>query len=219
MWSRLGSFNCERVEAPTLYPLGDSIEDWAHGVVDIAGDDPFVVVGNSVGGSCALEVAVLVPERVQAIVLVGAKAAHRPEPAFLEQAVQLLADGGMSAAWPVYWEPLFVERTDAAVVEAARRLAFEQPVTDIARGTRVFHTRPDRADFVRSWARPLIVVEGDQDRPQRGEALAGSAPRGEFHLTQRSGHYVPLEQPIDLQGVIERVLREATEASGLAERK
>ena len=43
-----------RVVAPSLYRLGETLEDWAQGVLALVGDDPFVVVGCSAGGSCAL---------------------------------------------------------------------------------------------------------------------------------------------------------------------
>jgi len=42
--------------APTLYDLGDTLEEWAGGVLDLCGSGPLVLVGNSVGGSCALEI-------------------------------------------------------------------------------------------------------------------------------------------------------------------
>lgn len=69
---------------PTLYDFGDSIEAWTFGVLDVVGSRPLVVVGNSIGGSCAIGVARLAPERVRLIVLVGAKTGHRPEPEFRE---------------------------------------------------------------------------------------------------------------------------------------
>src|SRR5688500_9311118 len=67
------------VLAPDLFRLGESIEDWAAVVIEMIGADDVVVVGCSVGGSCALEVARAAPERVRGIVLVGAKADVRPE--------------------------------------------------------------------------------------------------------------------------------------------
>jgi len=55
---------------PTLYPFGDSIEAWAAAALKVAKGDRLVVVGCSVGGSCALELAVAAPERVAALVLI-----------------------------------------------------------------------------------------------------------------------------------------------------
>ena len=93
--------------APTLYRFGSTLEDWASGVLHVAPADPFVIVGCSIGGSCALEVARAAPERVLGIVLVGAKAGVRPEPGVRDEACQVLAERGMEAAWRTWWRPLF----------------------------------------------------------------------------------------------------------------
>ena len=63
--------------APTLYPLGDNIEAWAAAVLKLAKGDRLIAVGCSVGGSCALELAVAAPDRIAALVLIGTKAGHR----------------------------------------------------------------------------------------------------------------------------------------------
>jgi 8-oxo-dGTP diphosphatase len=60
------------------------------------------MVGNSVGGSCALEVALQAPDRVEVIVLIGANAGGRPEP-FRDEAVRVFREKGMDEAWPRYW--------------------------------------------------------------------------------------------------------------------
>ena len=78
MWTDVMDVLDGRTLAPNLYPLGNSIEEWADHVLELAGSRPLVVVGNSVGGTCALEVARAAPDQVQAIVLVGAKAGVRP---------------------------------------------------------------------------------------------------------------------------------------------
>ncbi|HEV7758841.1 MAG TPA: alpha/beta fold hydrolase, partial [Acidimicrobiales bacterium] len=74
--------------APSLYRFGARLEDWAQGVLDLVGGEPLVVVGCSVGGSCALEIARAPPDQVAGIVLVGAKAGVRPDPALRDRAVR-----------------------------------------------------------------------------------------------------------------------------------
>jgi pimeloyl-ACP methyl ester carboxylesterase len=194
---------------PTLYRFGDSVQAWAEGVLDVADTGPLVVVGNSVGGSCALEVARQAPDRVAAVVLIGAKAGHRREPALRDQAIRLLTEGGMAKGWPEYWAPLFGTRARPDVVEAARQIAVAQDITDVIRGVLAFHSRPDRTQFVHTWRKPLIVISGDQDRtppPTTTAALASSAPNGEFHLVEDTGHYVNLERPQKLEMILRRVM-------------
>ena len=81
MWRAERDLSSGRVLVPRLYDLGDSIEDWASRVLELAGSEPSIVVGNSVGGSCALEIARAAPNQIAGIVLIGAKVGVRPDPA------------------------------------------------------------------------------------------------------------------------------------------
>lgn len=74
--------------SPTLYGFGDRLEAWAKEALKFAKGDRIVVVGCSVGGSCALEVTALAPDRVAAIVLIGTKAARRMDSAFHQTALE-----------------------------------------------------------------------------------------------------------------------------------
>src|ERR1700733_2868413 len=88
MWANCMQLLPGKTIAPTLYVYGESIEDWAEAVLELTSDGALVVVGNSVGGSCALEVARQAPRRVKAIVLIGAKAGVRPDPLFRDESVR-----------------------------------------------------------------------------------------------------------------------------------
>jgi pimeloyl-ACP methyl ester carboxylesterase len=183
--------------APSLYRFGATLEEWAQGVLGLVGDDPLVVVGCSIGGSCALEVAHAAPDQVLGVVLVGAKAGVRPDPALRDEAVRLLTDHGMEAAWPAYWRPLFGRSTSADVVADARQMAPDQDVQDVINGVRAFHDRRDLTDFALSWPRPLVVISGGEDRtplPSTAAQIA-AAPNRAFHVIDNCGHYVNLERP------------------------
>ena len=195
--------------APTLYDFGDSIESWASGVLDAVASGPLVVVGNSIGGSCAIEVARLAPERVRLIVLVGAKAGHRPEPEFRDEALRVLETDGMTGAWPRYWAPLFARTADPQLVERARNLAFDQPIDAIIRGVRVFHSRPDRSDFVTRLEVPVLIVRARHDRIIRnGAASAAGLRHGTVEVVEGAGHYVPLERPAYLAAILRQAIDE-----------
>ncbi len=212
MWAPQADLLPGATIAPTLYGLGDSIEEWARAVLDLTDGGPMVVVGSSVGGSCALELAALAPDRVRALVLVGAKAAHRPDPAARDAAVELLRRDGMDAAWRALWEPLFSRSTAPAVVRFAHEIAGRQPVEDVVRGVQAFHGRRGMDAFAAGWPRRLVVVAGADDTapsPTTARALAATARRGEFNLIPDVGHYVGLERPAALDEILRRVLREA----------
>lgn len=140
----------DAVHAPTLYGAGGSLTAWAATALADVPAGPCVVVGNSVGGSCALELTHLAPQRVRALVLIGAKAGVRPDPAFREEAIRLIRDEGIDAAWDRYWGRLFALDCDPAVVEVAKTIAQRLPVDHIVNGVRAFHTRPDRGAFLAS---------------------------------------------------------------------
>jgi pimeloyl-ACP methyl ester carboxylesterase len=208
MWANGMQLLPNATVAPTLYSLGDSIEDWAESVLDSTNGQACVVVGNSLGGSCALEVARQAPDRVRAIVLIGAKAGVRPDPVFRDEAVRVLSERGMEEAWPKYWADLFGVNADPEVVETARRLASSLDIGNIVRGVKAFHNRRDLTDFARSWPKPLVVIRGDQDGtpPHSAAAETASSPLGELHVIKDAGQYTSLEQPARVQRIIRDVL-------------
>jgi pimeloyl-ACP methyl ester carboxylesterase len=189
--------------APTLYDLGGSLEEWADGVIDLCGPGPLVLVGNSIGGSCAIEVARRVPDRVRSMVLIGTKAGHRPEPDLRDEALRVLEQHGMAGAWPRYWAPLFAPDADGDIVELARSVAHAQRVDAVINGVRVFHSRPDRAEFLGTLDVPIVVVSGEHDVAARnGAALAAGLRHGQFRRVDGAGHYVPMERPDALTEIV-----------------
>jgi pimeloyl-ACP methyl ester carboxylesterase len=194
--------------APDLYPLGEDIRDWARGVLDLAGDGEMTLVGNSVGGSCAIEVALLAPEKVRALVLSGTKAGHDPDPALRDEALRLLDEAGVELAWDRYWRPLFGPHADDAVVRFARGIAVAQGSAALANGVRAFHGRPDRDAFLDEWPGPVWVVSGTHDlRPDRARASAKRLHRGHFREVSGSGHYVPLEAPEEFGRIVAEAMQ------------
>ena len=209
MWANQTSLVQGPMIAPKLYALGNSLEEWAARVLQVTTSDRLIVVGCSVGGSCALEVAIAAPERVAALVLIGTKAAHRPNPEFCASALNLLEKDGVDAAWKTYWAHLFSKSTDPAVVDSARHIALQQLPTDIANGVAVFHSRPSRDQFLENWPKPVVVVTGEDDVVPgiaTSTAMAGSASHGRLHIIPSCGHYVPVEQPNALNAILNEVI-------------
>ncbi len=190
--------------APTLYGAGDDIGTWADAALAAVGEGPLVVVGNSVGGSCAIEVAYNAPSRVRALVLCGAKAGHRPEPALRDEALRVLADDGAGAAWDRYWRPLFGPHAAADLVDRARSTAVAIGAPALAAGVRAFHGRPDRSDFVDAWPGRVHVVAGEYDTAPAIERQRADAARmrATFHVIAGVGHYVPIEAPGELAAIV-----------------
>jgi len=195
--------------APSLYRFGDRIETWAASVLAETRGDRLVVAGCSVGGSCALEIAARAPERVAALVLIGTKAVHRPDPALREAALRTIRDGELETAWAAYWAPLFSTKASPQVVAEARALALRQSPEELVRGINAFHTRPTRQQVLRDLTCPVIIVTGADDvapGPETSARQAEMARRGRLHVVPDCGHYVPLERPDVLNGILREVI-------------
>jgi pimeloyl-ACP methyl ester carboxylesterase len=214
MWAAQSRLLPGATSTPTLYPFGDSIEAWAAAALNIAKGDRLVVVGCSVGGSCALELAAIAPDRVAALVLIGTKAEHRPDPALHAAALQTLQDKGLEEAWKVFWAPLFSRSAPAHVIDDAKRMMLRQSPLDVARGITAFHSRSSRSRFLRTFPRPVIVVTGADDVApgvSTSKARADSAPHGHLHVVPECGHYMPLERPQILNAILEEVIAACAE--------
>jgi pimeloyl-[acyl-carrier protein] methyl ester esterase len=209
MWAAQKQLLPGSTHAPTLYRFGDSIEAWAAAALSMTSGDRLVVVGCSVGGSCALEVAVIAPERVAALVLIGTKVEHRSDPVLHASALQTVQEQGLQEAWKIFWAPLFSRSRSSQAIEDGRQIMLRQSTLDIARGITVFHTRPSRDQFLPTFPEPVIIVSGADDiapGPKVSKAQAHSAPRGKLHIIADCGHYVPLEQPEYLNSILQEVI-------------
>jgi pimeloyl-ACP methyl ester carboxylesterase len=194
---------------PTLYPFGDSIEAWADAALKLVKGDRLIIVGCSVGGSCALELAVAAHDRVAALVLIATKAGHRPDPALHASALKTLQEKGLEEAWKVFWAPLFSRSANSQVIGDAKRIMLRQSSLDVARGVTAFHSRPSREQFLSAFPRPVIVVTGADDiapGPKVSTAQADSAQYGRLHIVPECGHYVPLERPEYLNSILQEVI-------------
>ena len=183
--------------APTLYDEGDSLTQWAQAALRLIGNEPCIAIGCSVGGSCALELARLAPQQVAGLVLIGAKAGVRPEPALRDRAIQCVEQHGVDEAWTAFWRPIFGPHSSAALIESAWRLARSVGRSSLIHGLRALHDRADLSTFAAEWTKPLVGISGAYDRtptPATVESLA-TGPNRQFHLVPDSGHYVNLEQP------------------------
>ena len=183
---------------PSLYALGDSLAQWAEAVLNLTDSNDLLVVGSSCGGSCALEMARRCPDRIAGLVLVGSKAAHRPEPQLRDRYIDLQRQGGAAALWDELGPRYFGPSSPASSVAKGRAWALEQSAEDLIRGTAAFHSRPDASDVVVRWGKPLTVIVGEDDgfvSANKARELAASAPQGKCHVVPGAGHFPNLDAP------------------------
>ncbi|MBL4907253.1 MAG: alpha/beta hydrolase [Sneathiella sp.] len=205
MWAECMDLIPGSTFAPTLYGFGSSVEEWAEAAIQLVPNKKFIVVGCSVGASCALEVAVAAPDRIAALVLIGCKADHNPDPEFYFSALEWLGEQGTNLAWEKYWAPLFSKSTAKNILEKAKKNALSQDVQLLANGITAFHTRPSRGQYLADIKVPVAVVTGEEDVAPGLEVSAmqcASVKNSTLHIIPKCGHYVPLEQPQVIRKII-----------------
>lgn len=192
--------------APSLYACGDNLTDWAGKVLNDVSADRMVVLGNSAGGSCALEMAALAPERISALVLVGAKAERRVDSKLQDECIELISQSGLEAAWDKYWAPFFAPTTNPRVLANAKELALQVSPDDIVNGVRAFHTRPSRLELLSQLDCPVVCVTGEYDIAPGLEIMqlqADTSKYGCLIVVPDCGHYVPIEKPDAMREIIQ----------------
>ena len=181
--------------------------------LDAAGLEQAVVVGYSVGGGVALEMAVTMRERLAALVLVSPVMPDRPfDPEFMDNlkaVARAIRADGVEAAMRGPWatSPLFeFSFTKPGVRERVAEITRDFP------GAEYLATQRD--DVKRSWKLPdrlsgielpTRVVAGANEMPgfiAFAEEAAVGIPGATLELFENCGHLVPLEEPQRLAEII-----------------
>jgi 3-oxoadipate enol-lactonase len=177
------------------------------------GVDRAVVVGCSLGGRAAVDLALAAPERVRALVLVGSSLAGRrfQEPALFElwdQSEGAIERGDHQEAARVEIDTWVVGmgRDPSAVDPEVRRrvrdmllVAYEHGEADLE------EPDPPAAGRLGEVAAPALVVVGEHDRPDihaMAGALAAGIPGAERVVLDRTAHLPGMERPEEFNRVV-----------------
>jgi pimeloyl-ACP methyl ester carboxylesterase len=176
---------------PRLYGRGGSIDEWAAQLLGEV-EGPFVAVGASMGGYCALALARRASERVPGLVLAGSKATadSAERKAARDELIGRLRAEGV----PPEYETM-VPAEELAVAQEGMR------------------DRPDLSSVAASFGGPLLVCVGDQDEivsVDEARELAASALLGSVELFQGAGHLLSVEQPDAFETVLLQFLERWT---------
>ncbi|MGI8886896.1 MAG: alpha/beta fold hydrolase [Gaiellaceae bacterium] len=169
--------------APRLYGRKASIDGWAARLLEEL-DGPFVAVGASMGGYCALALARRAPERVVGMVLAGSKARadEMQRRVYRNELIARLREKGVPGDLDTE-----VDAQELAVAQEAMR------------------DRLDLSGVVASFGGPLLVCVGDSDElvsVDEARDLAASAIRGTLEIFEGAGHLLTLEQPEQFDAVL-----------------
>ncbi len=180
-------------------PEGYGIPDLAQDVIDAmdaAKLGQVILVGCSIGGLIAQHVALMVPDRVQGLMLSNTASKLGPAEGWLERIEAIKQNGmapmagGILSRW---FGPKMLKNPDAALWRTL--LARTDQVGYIATCRAIAGT--DITDRLREIAQPALVIAGEHDLatpPAVVEALARALPRADL-LIFPTGHLPAIETP------------------------
>jgi pimeloyl-ACP methyl ester carboxylesterase len=161
-------------------------------LLDQLGVRDVTVIGNSVGGWIAAELALLASPRVSRVVLVGATGIQVPGHPIPDTS-KLTLDQIMSLSYHDP-KPFRVDLTaltdDQRAIAAANRIALGVYAPQMVDAT--------LAGRLARVAVPVLVISGDSDRivdPEYGRAYATAIPGAKFVLLAKTGHLPQIETP------------------------
>jgi 3-oxoadipate enol-lactonase len=218
MWDDLAATLDEagyQVVAPEL--PGDEpelgFEAWARRVLGLV-EGPFVPIGCSMGGYLAFELWRQAPDRIVAMVLADTRATpDTPEQRFArDDSIRVLGESGREPFWDDLAPRIFSADADPAIVERARQIAVEQPLTALVATQETIRDRADSRPTLPTIDVPVLVLVGDEDGmtpPADAEAMVTALSDARFSRIARAGHLAPLERPDAVAAAVREFLQEA----------
>jgi pimeloyl-ACP methyl ester carboxylesterase len=186
---------------------------WAERVLELL-PGPFVPVGCSMGGYLLFELWRRAADVIPAAVFVDTRAtADTPEARRgREDTIRLLHEDGFEPFWEAQAPKLFGPAAPPELIERARAITAEQPITHLVATLEALRDRPDSRETAATMEVPALVLVGEHDvltPPSDAEELAGLLPLGRLVRIPEAGHLTPLERPDEVNEELLVFLQEA----------
>lgn len=201
-------------EAPfTMEKLADDV----HALLSTLGASPAVVVGNSMGGYVALELAAKWPEDVAALALVGSRAQADTSDQKIAR-MQSLANVqrlGASSLIEGMLPKLLGAKTQATrpdLVNEVRAIMESVPARSLEHGILGLLARVDHMKTLAELRVPVLLAVGAEDvltPPSFTEAMHEVNRGAEMAVLDGVGHLVPLEAPDALEALLRALAERA----------
>lgn len=160
----------------------------------------FALLGFSLGGIVALEIARRAPGRIAGLALLGATPLPVPPETHADRrAAATGAAPGIyvrDTAWPAYVGA--DSREDQALLHMIVAMADDLGGAVFTRQIELALTRPDYRPALEALAMPALVLAGAEDAinpPATQQIIADALPDATLRLIPRAGHFALLEQP------------------------
>jgi pimeloyl-ACP methyl ester carboxylesterase len=174
-----------------------------------------IVVGHSMGGRVAMEMARIAPARLRGLALLNTGMAPLKEGELpkREAIIAFAHDKGM-AALADHWLPGMMAAgiaPDPGVMAGLRAMVCRMSAAQHERQIRALIGRPDAALSLGAWTGPMLLITGRQDvwSPiAQHEAIAALCPQARLEIIEEAGHFAPVEQPAQVAALISDWVRE-----------
>lgn len=185
-----------------------AIEDYVStliGFLDATGTERAVLMGHSMGGAIAQMTALIHPERVAGLVLVGTGARLRVAPAILEGVL-----GDFDTAIELITRFAWAADAPAELTRLGRDTLAETP-PQVLHGDFVACDTFDVMKRLGEISAPTLVIAGTDDHltPHKyGAYLAGHIPNARLVTIEGGGHMMALEQPGEVAAAVAEFIQE-----------
>lgn len=159
--------------------------------------DPAVLIGLSMGGTVAQTFALSYPERVKALVLVGATPHGLGSDVNVDNVLKAIEDLGVVTASQKVIERSFGSAASRALIDFAKKEVAQTPAFVARQAIASLNASDSRAKLgdIRV---PTLVIVGEEDiitQPKESQILAEGIPNSRLYNIPAAGHFPMLEQP------------------------
>ncbi|WP_176596456.1 MULTISPECIES: alpha/beta fold hydrolase [Sphingobium] len=170
---------------------------------------PMVVIGHSMGGRVALELADQAAERMVGLVLLDTGAAL-PDLQEIEGRRKLAALAraeGMASVAEKWLPPMLApdRREDAALIGGITAMLQRADPDIFAGQQQALIDRPDRLALLASIRCPMLAIVGSEDEwspPAQHRDMVDRAPNARLEVVEGAGHMLPVEAPKELTEIL-----------------
>lgn len=175
--------------------------------------EKFALLGTSMGGYVALEVARQAPDRLLGLALVSTSADADAQEmlASRRRQKQIVAEGGFSGLVDAAFPGIVAERneSDPELLRAWRGMAAEVGADRFLQQQEAVMSRTDSNDLLETIPCPTFVIHGSDDRlipNAQGVRMAAAIPHATVRIIEQAGHFLFLERPDAARTVVAEFL-------------